>query len=115
MKVSSSTTPRFRADFAGLGFTPKSSMGNIERNSLHCRSFPIRRNSVLSGFSFGLFINIHDWTKAKNDCKPFSATAESPDGKGHIQLAIISTEMVRVSLSRDHAKWSGIEGKTQRT
>ena len=27
----------------------------------------IKRNSVLSGFSFGLFVNIHEWTEAKYD------------------------------------------------
>ena len=61
--------------------TPRSSIGNIERYLLRCRSFPIRRNSVLFGFSFSLFVNIHDWTEAKHDCKPFSAAAESPDAK----------------------------------
>ena len=73
--------PRFRADFAGLVLTPKSSMGNIERYLLHCSSFMIRRNSVLSGFRFGVFFLIHDWTEAKHDCKPFGAAAESPDEK----------------------------------
>ena len=42
-------SPRFRADFAGLGLTPKSSIGNIESYLLHCHSFPIRRNSVYLG------------------------------------------------------------------
>ena len=59
--------------------TLRSSIGNLERYLLHCRSFPIRRNSVLFGFSFSLLIDIHDWTEAKHDCKPFSAAAESPD------------------------------------
>ena len=36
----------------------------------------MRRNSVLSGFSFSLFVDIHDWTEAKHDCRPFSAAAE---------------------------------------
>ena len=61
--------------------TPRSSIGNIERYLLRCRSFPIRRNLVLSGFSFSLFVDIHDWTAAKHDCKPFSAAAEPPDAK----------------------------------
>ena len=51
---------------------PKSSIGNIERYLLCYHSFPIRRNSVLSGFSFSLFVDIHEWTEAKHDCKPFS-------------------------------------------
>ena len=46
---------------------------------LRCLSLPIRRNSVLSGFSYSLFIDIHDWTDAKHNCKPFSPAAESPD------------------------------------
>ena len=45
------------------------------------RSFPIRRDSVLSGFSCSLLVDIHDWTEAKHDCKPFSAGAKSPDAK----------------------------------
>ena len=28
-----------------------------------------------------LFIDIHDWTEAKLDCKSFCGTAESPDAK----------------------------------
>ena len=61
--------------------TPKSSIEYVERYLLRCRSFPIRRNSVLSGFSFSLLVDIHDWTEAKHDCKQFSAAAESPDAK----------------------------------
>ena len=60
--------------------TSRSSMGNIERYLLRCHSFQMR-NSVLSGFSFSLFVDIHYWTEAKHDCKPFSAAAESPDAK----------------------------------
>ena len=75
----------------------------------------MRRNSVLSGFSFSLFDDIHDWTEAKHDCRPFSAAAESPDKK-ETQLAIISIEMMRDSMSGDQAtKWSDIESKKQRT
>ena len=81
MKFLLNITPRFRADFAGIVLTPKSSIGNIERNLVHCHSFTIRRNSVLSGFSFMLFVDVHDCTEAKHDCKPFSAAAESPDAK----------------------------------
>ena len=73
--------PRFRADLTRLVLTLRSSMGSIERYLLHCHTFPIRRNSVLSGFSSSLFVNIHDWTEAKHDSKPFSAAAESPDAK----------------------------------
>ena len=73
--------PRFRADLAGSVLTPKHSIGNIMRNLLCGRSFPKRRNSFLSGFSFSLFIVIHDWTEAKHDCKLFSAVAEAPDAK----------------------------------
>ena len=46
-----------------------------------CRLFPIRRNSVLSGFSLSLFVDIHDWTEAKHDCKTLSDAAEFPDEK----------------------------------
>ena len=81
MKVVSNITPRLRADLAGLVLTPRSSTGNIERYLRRCRSFPIRRNSLLSGFSFSLFVDIHDWTEAKHGCKLFSVAAESPDAK----------------------------------
>ena len=64
--------------FAALVFD---SMGNIERYLLNGRSFLIRRNSVLSGFSFSELINIHDWTEAKRDCKPFSAAMKSLEAK----------------------------------
>ena len=74
----------------------------------------IRRNSVISGFTFCLFVDIHDWTEAKYDCKLFSATAESPEARGHIQLAINNIEMVSDSMSQDHATlWRGQEGKKQ--
>ena len=81
VKYLSNITPRFRADLAGLVLTPRSVIGNIDKYLLRCRSFSIRRNSVLSGFSFSLFVDIHDWTEAKHDCKPFSAAAESPDAR----------------------------------
>ena len=77
----SNVTPRFQVDFARLALTLEKSKGNIERYLLRCLSFPIRRNSVLSGFSFSIFVNIHEWTEAKYDCRPFSAAAESPDAK----------------------------------
>ena len=51
------------------------------REAFALLSFPIRRNSVLSGFRFSLLVDIHDWTEAKHDCKPFGAAAESPDAK----------------------------------
>ena len=69
------------ANFAGLVLTPKSSLGNIERNLLHCHSLSIRRDSFLSGFSFNLFVDIRGWTEAKHECKQFGATVESPDAK----------------------------------
>ena len=67
MKFLSNITPTFRADLIVLVLKPKSSIGNIERYLLHCRSFPIRRNSVLSGFGFSLFVSIHGWTEVKHD------------------------------------------------
>ena len=83
---------------------------------LCCFSFPIRRNSVLSGFSFGLLVDIHDLTEAKHDCKPFSATAQYPDTKETHSFAVISIEMVRDSRFRNHAaQWSGVECLKQRT
>ena len=39
------------------------------------------QKGVLSGLSFSLFVDTHDWTEAKHDCKSFSAAAESPDAK----------------------------------
>ena len=62
MKLLWNNTPRFQADLAGLVLTPKSPKGNIVRYFLRCISFPIRRNSVLPGFNFSLFVDIHDWT-----------------------------------------------------
>ena len=83
---------------------------------LHCRLFPIRRNSVLSGFTFSLFVDIHDWTEAKHDCKPFSAAAESPDAKETYSWLSSALQMVRDSVSRDHAaQWSGVKREKQRT
>ena len=67
--------------FCWVSFNTQSSIGNINRYLLHCRSFPMRRNSVLSGFSFSLFVYIHDWTAAKHESGPFSAAAELPDEK----------------------------------
>ena len=80
-KCLSKSTPRFQADFAGLILTPKSAIGNTERYLLGCQSFPITKNSVLSGFGFSLLVDIHDWTEAKHDCKSFSSPTESPDAK----------------------------------
>ena len=60
--------PRFWADFAVLVFDTKYLSGK-QRYLLRCPLF-LMRNSVLSGFSFSLFIDIRDWTKAKHDCKP---------------------------------------------
>ena len=117
MNLLSKIIPRFQADLAGSVLTLKSSIGSIERYLLHCHSFPIRRNSVLSIFTFSLFINIHDWTEAKHDCKPFGATDESSDAKeSYSCLYIISIEIVRDSVSRDHgAQWSGVEYEKQKT
>ena len=68
----------------------------------HRKIFALLR--FLSGFSFSLFVDIHDWTEAKHDCRPFSAAAESPDEKeNNIQLAIISIEMMRDSISGHQA------------
>ena len=81
VKFLSNITLRFRVDFAGLLLTPKNSLRNMESYLFRSCSFLIRRNSVLSQFSFSLFVDIHDWTEAKHDCKPFSAAAESPDAE----------------------------------
>ena len=71
-------SPRFRADFAGLVLIPKSSIGNIERYLLRCRSFPMKRNSVFTWFRFSLFIAMTE-QRPGTACKPFTAAAESPD------------------------------------
>ena len=62
MTFLSNITPRFHADFSGLDLIQKSSMETIERYFLHCRSFTMRRKSILSGFSFSLFVHMHEWT-----------------------------------------------------
>ena len=41
----------------------------------------MKRNFALSGFSFGLSTNIHDWTKATHNYELFSAAEESYDVK----------------------------------
>ena len=44
-----------------------------------------------------------------------SVLQQSPDIED-TQLAVISVEVVRDSVSRDHAsQWSGVEGKKQKT
>ena len=55
------------------------SIENMERYLFCSTSFPIWRNSVLSEFSFSLFVDIHDWTEDQLDGKPLSAAAEFPD------------------------------------
>ena len=56
-----------------------------------------------------LFIDIHDWTEAKHSHKPVSTAAVI---KGHMQLAVISVEVVWDSVSTDHTQeWSGMEGE----
>ena len=67
--------------FSRVSFDTKKLNWNIERYLLRCCSFLIRRNSVLAGFSSSLLGDIHDWTEAKHDRKPFSAVAESRDAK----------------------------------
>ena len=102
--------------FSRVSFDTEELNGNIERHLLRCPSFPMRRNSVLSGFGFSLLVDIHDWTEAKHDCKPFSAAAESPDAKETYRLLSSAIEVVRDSVFKDHAaQWSGIEGEKQRT
>ena len=81
MNFLSNITPRFRADMAELALTPKSPIKNRERYLLCCRSHPIWRNSVLSGFCFNLILDIHDWMKAKHACKPLSAAVKITDAK----------------------------------
>ena len=79
VKIIVENYPEIPSNIAGLVMTLNSPMGHIEKTFLLSHSFPIRRNSVLSRFSFSLIVDIHDWTEAKHDCKPFSAAAESPD------------------------------------
>ena len=68
--------------FSRVSFdTKKLNRKHIEGYLLRCRSFPIRRNSVLSGFTLSLLVDIQDWTEAKHKYKPFGAAAESPDAK----------------------------------
>ena len=75
----------------------------------------MRINSVLSGFSFSLFIDIQDWTEAKHNCKPFSVAVESPDAKETYSW-LLSAQMVRDSVFKDHAaQWSGREREKQKT
>ena len=70
---------RYQADFVGLVLTPKSTVGNTDRNFAPLMLVP--DNTALSEFSFSLFIDIHDWTEDKHNCKLFSDAAESPDAK----------------------------------
>ena len=95
VKFWSNITPKNPSRFCWVSFDMK----NLNRQHkifalLLCISvFSIRRNSGLSGYSFSLFIDIHNWTEAKHDCKAFSAAADSPDAKD-IKWAFISAEVV---------------------
>ena len=62
-------------------FLPRTRTRNRERYLFLSRSFLMRRNSVLSGFRFSLFTNIHHWTEAKHNCKLIRAATESLDAK----------------------------------
>ena len=73
--------PKIPSRFSRVSFDTEK-LNRKHREVLALLSFVlIRRNSVLSGFGFSLFVDIHDWTEAKHDCKPFSAAAQSPDAK----------------------------------
>ena len=69
------------SSFCKVSFDTKQLNRKHREEFAWCRLLPIRRNSVLSEFNFSLFVDIHNWTEAKHDCKPFSAAAESPDAK----------------------------------
>ena len=73
--------PKIPSRFCFFSFDTKKLNRKHREDLLHGRSFPIRRNSVLYGFSVSLFVLIHEWTEAKHDCEPFSAAAESPDAQ----------------------------------
>ena len=76
VKLLSNSTPKIPSRFCWVGFDIEKLYWKHREVFAQLFLFPMRRNSVLSGFSFSLFINIHDWTEAKHDCKPFSAAAE---------------------------------------
>ena len=40
---------------------------------------PNEEEFSLFGFNFSLFVDIHDWTEAKRDCRAFSAAPDLPD------------------------------------
>ena len=64
------------------------------------------------------FIQRHPWLDARGQAWLWTIQCRSrvPWYKRNIQLAVISIDMVRDSVSRDHAaQWSGIEGEKQRT
>ena len=100
---------RSQADWWRSVVTPETQLETERYLPLSCL-FLMRKNSALSAFT-----DNHDWTEAKHISKLFSAAAVTWC-KGHIQPTIISIEMMRNCVSRDHAsKWSGREGKGQRT
>ena len=129
MKFCINKTSKILSRFSGLVLIPKFTR-NTGRYLSHCHLFLIRKSVYLGSVSVCS-------SASKHDCKPFSAAEVSPDAKDtsinqisiapisptklgsvarHIHLAIISVDMVRDSVPRDHAtEWSGIEGKTQRT
>ena len=85
MKCFIKITPIFRADFAGIVMTPNISIQNIEIYLSRCHSFPIRRNSVTSGFQFINQSNFYSLTSKTGHRKGMivnqNVAAESPDAK----------------------------------
>ena len=55
----------------------------------------------MSGFSFNLFTDFHDWIDPRHTGKLLSAAAVAWC-RGHIQLTIITIETMGNCMSRDH-------------
>ena len=96
--------------FAELFSTPKSSIEITKRNLLHCRSILIRRIQFYLGSVLPYSASING--QSPNTIVNRSMCSRAAWCAGHMQLAMISAELVRESVSRAHAtKWSGMEGK----
>ena len=71
LRHESNLTPKFLTVTAGTKLLPRMSVGKNDASSACCFLFPKTINSVLSGLSFNLFADIHNWTDDKHFCTSF--------------------------------------------
>ena len=64
-ELESKVTPRFLVVGVGEMLLPWISIGKEDTKSLRGHLLPMSKNSVLSGFSFNLFLYIQSWTETR--------------------------------------------------